>query len=331
MTEVMESSSALRAAESAEQEVLHALQHWIAEGSRAWLCTIVEISGSSPRPLGSIMACHQRGSVVGSLSGGCVEDDLMERMRAGKLAPELPEICTYGISAEENERLGLPCGGRLRVLVEPYTMDRHGTHISALLRALAERQCIRRDVDIRSGACAEHRVPFVSALKLDESRMQHVLGPRFRLLLIGAGQVAQNLAMLATMLDYRVSVCDPRPHMIADWHGPDIERAAMMPDDFLRAAGVDRFTAIVTLTHDPRIDDMALMEALKMDAFYIGALGSQRTSRTRRERLRELDLDDAEIARLRAPVGLDIGSKRPMEIAIAILAELISLRREVWS
>jgi xanthine dehydrogenase accessory factor len=267
--------------------------------------------------------------VVGSLSGGCVEDDLLERIRAGELAPQLPEISTYGISSEENERLGLPCGGRLRVLVEPCTAQCHGNHIAALLRALAGRQCVRRDVDIRSGACAEEIVPGVFSLSLDEARLRYVLGPRFRLLIVGAGQVAQNLALVATMLDYRVGVCDPRPHMIADWHGPDVERVAMMPDDFLRAAGVDRFTAIVTLTHDPRIDDMALMEALKMDAFYIGALGSQRTSTSRRKRLRELDLEEADIARLHAPVGLDIGSKRPMEIAIAILAELISLRREV--
>ena len=119
----------------------------------------------------------------------------------------------------------------------------------------------------------------------------------------------------------------PRRTLIDAWPGPDVERVCAMPDDFLRAAGVDRFTAIITLTHDPRIDDMALMEALGLDAFYIGALGSQRTSARRRERLRELDLDEQQIARLHAPVGLDIGSKRPMEIAIAILAELIALRR----
>ena len=325
----MSSSDTQTAAiESAEQEVLRALARWIALGERAWLCTIIEVSGSSPRPLGAIMACNGQGSVAGSLSGGCVEDDVLERIRRGALAPYTPEICVYGLSAEENERLGLPCGGKLRVLVEPCASARHARHIEALLLALAGRQCIRRDVDLRSGDCSEEVVAAVAPLSLGPERMRQVLGPRFRLLLIGAGQVAHALAMLATMLDYRVSVCDPRAQLIQEWHGPDIERVAMMPDDFLRAAAVDRFSAIVTLTHDPRIDDMALMEALRLDAFYIGALGSQRTSVARRARLRELDLTPAEIARLHAPVGLDIGSKQPMEIAIAILAQLIALRRE---
>src|SRR5262249_53260656 len=153
------------------------------------------------------------------------------------------------------------------------------------------------------------------------------LGPRLRLLLIGAGQLGQSLSLLASMLDYRVSVCDPRRQAIEDWRGPEVELVCAMPDDFLRAAAGDRHTAIITLTHDPRIDDMALMEALNLDAFYIGSLGSPRTSSKRRERLRALELSDAAIARLHAPVGLPIGSKQPLEIAIAILAELIQLRR----
>jgi xanthine dehydrogenase accessory factor len=183
-------------------------------------------------------------------------------------------------------------------------------------------------VPLDGGACQWREIDRVTPLSLGNGQLRHALGPRFRLLLVGAGQLSQSLALLATMLDYRVSVCDPRQSLIDAWPGPDVERVCAMPDDFLRAAGVDRFTAIVTLTHDPRIDDMALMEALTLDAFYVGALGSRRTSVKRRERLRELDLDEQQIARLRAPVGLDIGSKRPLEIAIAILAELIALRRD---
>jgi xanthine dehydrogenase accessory factor len=313
--------------ESAEQEVLGALAGWLREGKHAWLCTIVEISGSSPRPLGSIMACAADGRVCGSLSGGCVEEDLIERLRAGELASAHPMLRTYGLSAEENERLGLPCGGRLGVVAEPCAAATHLAHIEQLLAGLAARRCVRRELVLGTGACRADVVDAVEPLAFAGGVLRHTLGPRFRLLLVGAGQVAQCVATLATMLDYRVVVCDPRAEQIAAWRGPAVELVRRFPDDFLREAGVDRHTAIVTLTHDPRIDDMALMEALNLDAFYVGALGSERTSAKRRERLRELDVAAEHIARLHAPVGLSIGSKRPMEVAIAILAQLIALRR----
>ena len=313
--------------ESAEEQVLGTLRTWLRSGETAWLCTIVEIAGSSPRPLGTLMACASGGPQSGSLSGGCVEEDLIERLRSARVATTGPEVCSYGLSAEENERLGLPCGGRLSVLVEPMREDTHGAHIDALLGALAARRCVMREVRLTDGMCRAADTGGVAPLAMTDGLLRHTLGPRFRLLLIGAGQLAQSLSLLASMLDYRVVVCDPRRQAIDAWRGPEVELVCAMPDDFLRAAAVDRYTAVITLTHDPRIDDMALMEALGLDAFYVGALGSPRTSAKRRERLRQLDLADEQIARLRAPVGLPIGSKQPLEIAIAILAELIELRR----
>lgn len=313
--------------ESAEEQVLGTLRTWLRSGETAWLNTIVEIAGSSPRPLGTLMACASGGPQSGSLSGGCVEEDLIERLRSARVATTGPEVCSYGLSAEENERLGLPCGGRLSVLVEPMREDTHGAHIDALLGALAARRCVMREVRLTDGMCRATDTGGVVPLAMTDGMLRHTLGPRFRLLLIGAGQLAQSLSLLASMLDYRVVVCDPRRQAIDAWRGPEVELVCAMPDDFLRAAAVDRYTAVITLTHDPRIDDMALMEALGLDAFYVGALGSPRTSAKRRERLRQLDLADEQIARLRAPVGLPIGSKQPLEIAIAILAELIELRR----
>jgi len=313
--------------ESAEEQVLATLREWLRAGERAWLCTIVDIAGSSPRPLGTLMACTVDGPQAGSLSGGCVEEDLIERLRTGKVAASVPELCSYGLSAEENERLGLPCGGRLSVLAEPLQEQTHGAHIDAMLGALAARQCVMREVRLADGQCTASPAESVGSLAVDGGVLRHTLGPRFRLLLIGAGQLAQSLSLLASMLDYRVVVCDPRRQAIDAWRGPQVQLVCAMPDDFLRASGVDRYTAVITLTHDPRIDDMALMEALALDAFYVGALGSPRTSAKRRERLRELELSDAQISRLHAPVGLPIGSKQPLEIAIAILAQLIELRR----
>jgi xanthine dehydrogenase accessory factor len=203
----------------------------------------------------------------------------------------------------------------------------HGEHIDALLAALATRRCVTREVHLADGRCSAAAADEVVALELADGVLRHGLGPRFRLLLVGAGQLAQSLSLLASMLDYRVVVCDPRREVIDAWRGPQVELVCAMPDDVIRAAGVDRYTAVITLTHDPRIDDMALMEALCLDAFYVGALGSPRTSAKRRERLRQLDLSGEQIAKLHAPVGLPIGSKQPLEIAIAILAELIELRR----
>lgn len=314
--------------ESAEEQVLQALAAWLGDGQRAWIATIVRIAGSSPRPLGTLLACTAGGSVAGSLSGGCVEEDLLERIARGAVASRRPELCEYGLSAEENERLGLPCGGRLTVLVEPLDSAVHGAPLAALLATLARRDCAARSVDLASGAWRIEPAAAMEPLELTATTLRHTLGPRLRLLLVGAGQLAQSLSLLATLLDYRVTVCDPRRRAIEDWRGPDVELVCAMPDDFLREAGVDRHTAIVTLTHDPRIDDMALMEALAQDAFYVGALGSPRTSQARRERLRTLDLGEDALARLHAPVGLPIGSKQPLEIAIAILAELIQLRRQ---
>src|SRR5512139_3279095 len=170
--------------ESAEQEVLGALAGWLREGRQAWLCTIVEISGSSPRPLGSIMACAADGRVCGSLSGGCVEEDLIEKLRAGELAGAAPELRTYGLSAEENERLGLPCGGRLGVVVEPCRAATHLAHVETLLELLAARRCVRRELRLADGDCRAEAVDAMQPLAFAGGVLRHTLGPRFRLLLV---------------------------------------------------------------------------------------------------------------------------------------------------
>jgi xanthine dehydrogenase accessory factor len=166
------------------------------------------------------------------------------------------------------------------------------------------------------------------ALQLSDDEMVQTFGPRFLMLLIGAGQLSVSLAEIAQMLDYRVLVCDPRQQMVDHWPLPDVECVQMMPDDVVRERAGDPYSIIITLTHDPRIDDMALMEALTTDAFYVGALGSDRTTAKRLPRLKDLDLTEQQISRLHAPVGLKLGSKTPPEIAIAILAELTQTRAE---
>lgn len=308
---------------SLDQQVLEHLTQWLDRGKSAWLCTIVETLGSSPRPVGSLFACNADGETTGTLSGGCVEDDLVERLCAGELATV--QLLEYGVSAEENERLGLPCGGRLEILLEP--VGAHALpHLRSLLEAVAERRYIARRVRLQDGAMELLPAGGFAPLERGEQAVTHTFGPRYRMLLIGASALSETLSRLASAMDYQVLINDPREEVLARWEGDAVERIGGMPDDAVRQYTTDRNSILLTLTHDPRIDDMALMEALAHDLFYIGALGSVRTTETRIKRLKALGIGDEQLARLRAPVGLPIGSKTPMEISIAILAELTQLR-----
>jgi len=192
---------------------------------------------------------------------------------------------------------------------------------------------VQRQLDLKSGDCTAQKVEAHQELQWDATNQQltHTYGPRHQLFVIGAGMVSQYLAQMALMLDYQVTVCDPREHLLDDFPVAGVTKVQDMPDDAVKAHASDRASAIVALTHDPRIDDMGLLEALKTDAFYIGAMGSTRTSANRRERLLALDMTPAELDKLHAPIGLSIGSKTPPEIAIAILAEITAVRKNVRS
>lgn len=307
------------------QVLKHALD-WLQE-TRPWLCTIVKTMGSSPRPAGSVVAITDDGRQVGSVSGGCVEEHLLERLHAGEYAGERPELIEYGVSADENERFGLPCGGRLVLLLQRLDAA-DAPWMEGILAALDERRCMERLLDLATGRTTLAPAPYFSPLSLNDKRLRQCFGPRTRMLLVGAGQLAQSLTELGLAMDYEVVVTDPRGQFLDQWEGPAVELVQGMPDDVIRANAADRHSVIITLTHDPRIDDMALMEALQTDAWYVGALGSRRTTDKRIERLRQLDITEEQIARLHAPVGLDIGSKTPIEIAVSIMAQLTRLRRK---
>lgn len=310
--------------DSVDLQVLRNSVAWLEEGHRVILATIVETWGSSPRPAGAMLAIRDDGIVAGSVSGGCVEDDLIFRIRDKSLAIDKPEIATYGISKDEATRYGLPCGGKLELVLEPIG-DK--ASLAELLKRVDRHELTARSLDMRSGevtlrAANRHD----SALNFDRKRLTTVHGPRWRLLIIGAGQLSQYLAQMAQALDYSVTVCDPREEYTETWNveGSLLDRG--MPDDVALAMNLDSHSAVVAVTHDPKLDDLALMEALKSPAFYVGALGSRLNSQKRNERLRMFDLSEAEIDRLHGPIGLNIGSKTPPEIAVAILAEMIATR-----
>ncbi len=323
----MQVNSSMAAVDSLDQRVLTQLREWLAAGGTHWLCTVIATYGSSPRPVGSLLAVAAGGQIEGSLSGGCIEEDLVDKLRRGELGAGLPEVVEYGVSAADNERLGLPCGGRLQLLIEK-CQRRDVAMLDKILAQLVKRACITRQLSLASGVSELLLSGQSLPLRFDQAQLSHTYGPRFQLILIGAGQLSISLAEMAQRLDYRVVVCDPRQEMIAQWPVPGVELIQGMPDDVIRERAGDPFSIIITLTHDPRIDDMALMEALTTPAFYIGALGSIKTTETRLQRLTALGLTPSQLARLHAPVGLSIGSKTPPEIAISILAELTRLRAD---
>jgi xanthine dehydrogenase accessory factor len=312
--------------DSIDLEVLRACAGWIAEGRACQLVTVVKTWGSSPRPEGAMLGIREDGVIVGSVSGGCIEDDLIDRVRREGIAGMLPEIVTYGIAADEAHRFGLPCGGTLQLAIEP--LFPHSL-IDALLQRIMRRELVARQVMLATGEVILGAAAPGQNLQLSESALTTVHGPRWRLLVIGAGQLSRFLAQVASGMDYQVTVCDPREEYRAGWQLPDTEVVHDMPDDFVTAMQPDARTAVVTLTHDPKLDDLALMEALRSNAFYVGAIGSRANNAKRRERLQLFDVTPEQLDRLHGPIGIYIGSRTPAEIAVSILAEITAVKNGV--
>jgi xanthine dehydrogenase accessory factor len=281
--------------------------------------------GLSPRPIGATLAICEDGTVIGSVSGGCIEDDLIARVRDEGIRRTTPEIVSYGITADEAHRFGLPCGGTIELSIEP--LSEH-SRIGELLERLERHELVQRRLDLHSGE-VELSIAAPGAQLVSEHAMVTIHGPRWRLLIIGAGQLSRFLAQIALAMDYSVIVCDPREEYRAGWHVDGVQLVHEMPDDVVIDMKLDSRSAVVALTHDPKLDDLALMEALKSNAFYVGAIGSRLNNSKRRERLVEFDLTPEQLARLHGPIGLYIGSKTPSEIAISILAEMTAIKNGV--
>jgi xanthine dehydrogenase accessory factor len=314
--------------DSIDFEVLKTAAGWIAQGRRCELITVIKTWGSSPRPIGATLAICDDGRVVGSVSGGCIEDDLIARVRDEGLSRSAPEVVSYGISADEAHRFGLPCGGTIELAIEPLGP---ASGVAELLARLEAHELLARRLDLRSGAVTLTRATPGDIQTLTDDALTTVHGPRWRLYVIGAGQLSRFVAQIASAMDYFVTVCEPREEYTAGWDLPGVKLVHCMPDDLIIDARMDHRSAVVALTHDPKLDDLALMEALKSDAFYVGAIGSRANNAKRRERLKLFDLDDDQLARLHGPIGLYIGSKTPAEIAISILAELTAIKNGVPS
>ena len=308
---------------STDLSVLKAAVDWLNSGHKVAIATVVQTWGSAPRPIGSWLAIRGDGQVTGSVSGGCVEDDLIRRVRTEILTRDLPEMVVYGVSQEEAARFGLPCGGTLKLLVEPKP---ELAILEAILVAISNHQITSRTVVLRSGKSTLDSGNRNDAFICNDRLMKTIYGPRWRMVIIGAGQLSLYTADFALASDFDVIVIDPREEYAEGINREHIQFIKGMPDDVLLEIGVDSHTAIVALTHDPKLDDMALMEALKSPAFYVGALGSKINTEKRKARLLEFDVTQEQVERLHGPVGLFIGALTPPEIAVSILAEVIAVK-----
>ena len=321
--------------QSSQQQIVSFVNERLMSQKAVWLCTILKTWGSSPRPIGAMMACTLDGELIGSISGGCIEEDFLEQLRDGSLKAQFdaegrPFMVQYGETEAEQARLKLPCGGQLHVLLEFIEPSYPNIEVfNHLTNALENHTKISRILNLDTGEISADDHSGEDAVIMENKKMTHSLSPMYSLLLLGAGDVAKYVAEMALALEYDVTLCDPRPKYLENWHVEGVETTSRLPDDVVRERFNNPYSGIIALAHDPRVDDMALMEALKTNAFYVGAMGSERTSAARRERLPELGLLKDEIDVLHAPIGFQIESKTPAEIAISIMAEVTAKRHGI--
>jgi len=307
---------------------------WHLDGQGAALASVIETWGSAPRRVGSQLAISGKGEIVGSVSGGCVEgaviSEAVEAIADGKLR-ELE----FGVSDGDAFAVGLACGGTIRILVEPIGKVFPEKLLTNLVTARANRTPIAYEVDLETGSRNLHLSGFEDRFRMDRSGFEEeskrfiaIHNPPLRLIVVGAVHITQALIPMAQMSGYDPLVIDPRETFGSASRFPGVELSNDWPSDAVEAAGLDSRSALVLLTHDPKLDDPVLELALRSDAFYIGALGSKRTHAKRVERLGTLGFSDVEIARVHGPVGLDIGASSPSEIAVSIIAQMTQVLRK---
>jgi len=309
-----------------DQEVIAAAHQWLQAGHSIQLVTVVRTWGSSPRPVGSLAAVRDDGLLVGSVSGGCVEKQLAEKFLSSDRKQNVPggnRVVTHHIDDQQARRFGLGCGGELELVFEQFS---NSNDLLELANALADRETVYRVTDLQTGTSELQREQSDKVFEFTEHTLGKQYGAEWRMLIVGAGQLSRYTAEFAHALDYEVIVCEPRPGFTEAWTVDVAELTDMSPDDAVLKYACDARSAVLALTHDPNVDDLALSEALPSKAFYVGALGSKANNDKRRKRLLALGLKENEIARLVGPVGLDIGSRSSAEIAISIAADLIQVR-----
>ena len=304
-----------------EVDILERGRQWLAAGERVVLATVAHTWGSSPRPAGALMVLSEEGQFAGSVSGGCIEEELLARVRAD--FPRAFETIEYNSDTSRT----LPCGGRLLLTLEPLASI---AQLPAMLDALRDGAAIVRHLDLAHGSVTWSLADSDARTQFADPMLNVVYEPAWRLLVVGAGELASWVCRFAQLLDYAIAVCEPRPAYRATWSFSDLPVTSDYPDDFIGARSCDGRTAIVALTHDPKIDDLAMLEGLRTPAFYVGALGSGRTTAKRAARLIEhFDMSQTEVLRIRGPIGIDLQTRKPQEIALAVMTDITAARNGV--
>ena len=317
---------------SSDREIIQTALNWLKQNYSITLFTVIKTWGSSPRPVGSLMIIRDDGHHAGSVSGGCVEEDLLKRASQNQLSNNTnnthPATLAYGSNSQQATRMGLPCGGRLELLVE---QCENIVQLETLLDKITNGELIQRRVCLNTGETSLHPAKASDEFSYRDNTVNKVFGPAWQCLIIGAGHLSQYVSQMGLMLNYQIKVCDPRKEYQQAWPVKEIKLLNTMPDDAVKQMNNPQRSIVLALAHDPKLDDMALLEALNQDFFYVGALGSKRNNDQRRKRLAELELSAQQINKLHAPVGLNIGSHTPAEIAVSILAEITATRNVIYN
>ena len=307
-------------------DILTPTSFWLKEKRRIALATVISTWGSSPRPVGGQMAIDENGEIIGSVSGGCIEGAVIsegiDSIKDGK-----SRIKDYGISNDMAWEVGLACGGELKVLIQPLNLE--DEIVYSIVDSIKKRKIVKLKIDCSNGDRIIDNTINNQISHFDKLNNEfiHIIDPKPRLFIIGAVHIAQALVSLANVADYEIILIDPRDHFATKDRFPNCKIINEWPDEALSKFHLDSSSHLVTLTHDPKIDDLALIFCMKKNFGYIGSLGSKKTHNKRCERLIEKGFDEIELSKIHAPIGLDIKAKTPAEIATSILAEIINYRR----
>ena len=307
-------------------DILTPTSLWLKQKRKIALATVISTWGSSPRPVGGQMAIDENGEIIGSVSGGCIEGAVISEginsIKDGK-----SRIKDYGISNDMAWEVGLACGGELKVLIQPLNLEDEIVYY--IVNSIKKREVVKIRIDCSNGNriidnTIDNQISHFDKLK---NEFIHIIDPKPRLFIIGAVHIAQALVSLANVADYEIILIDPRDHFATKNRFPNCKIINEWPDEALSKFNLDKSSHLVTLTHDPKIDDLALIFCMKKNIGYIGSLGSKKTHNKRCERLIEKGFNEIELSKIHAPIGLDIKAKTPAEIAASILAEIINYRR----
>lgn len=308
-------------------DILTPMSVWLKENRKVSLATVISTWGSSPRPVGGQMAIDSNGEIIGSVSGGCIEGAVITE-GINSINDGKTRVKDYGISNNMAWEVGLACGGELKVLIQP--LDIQDKIVFSIVNSIKNREAVKLRIDCSNGLRIIDNALTNQTSLYDKEKNEfiHVIDPKPRLFVVGAVHIAQALISLAAITDFEIILIDPREHFATEKRFPNCKILTEWPDIALSRFNLDKSTHLVTLTHDPKIDDPALIYSLKKNIGYIGSLGSKKTHQKRCERLTSLGFSDNDINKIHAPIGLDIKGKTPAEIAVSIIAEIISFRRK---